>query len=160
MSTPEIKSEPASLGAPNLVASDRCKYYFWHIIVILIDEIVCASDADITFKSCDGILFKVHRKYLDAHSEGFGPPNGCTTVEEDEIVTLSETAQVLELVFQYMYPMRQPDLKKVDFTTLVSLSETVEKYQVFSAMEICKVRMECVLIYKFQISLDLNYGYI
>ena len=67
---------------------------------------------------------------------------------------------MLELVFQYMYPMRQPDLKKVDFTTLVSLSETVEKYQVFSAMEICKVRMECVLIYKFQISLDLNYGYI
>jgi hypothetical protein len=103
---------------------------------------VCASDADITFKSCDDVLFKVHRKFLDAHSEGFGPPNGCTTVAEDEIVTLSETSQVLELVFQYMYPMRQPDLKKIDYTTLVSLSETVEKYQVFSALEVCKLRME------------------
>lgn len=73
---------------------------------------------------------------------------------------LSETAQVLELVFQYMYPMRQPDLKKVDYITLVALSETVEKYQVFSAMEICKLRMECVLFYKLQIILYLSCGFI
>ena len=63
---------------------------------------------------------------------------------------------MLELVFQYMYPMRQPDLKKVDFVTLVFLSETVEKYQVFSAMEICKLRMECVLVYELHILLDLT----
>ena len=122
---------------------------------------VCAADADITFKSCDEVLFKVYRKYLDAHSEGFGPPNGCTTVAEDEIVTLSETAQVLELVFQFMYPMRQPDLKKVDYTALVSLSETVEKYQVLSAMEVCKLRMEYILVFhNYTLLLNLGCGHI
>jgi len=81
------------------------------------------------------------------HSEGFGPPDGTTTTREDQIVTLSETAVVLELIFQFMYPMRQPDLKKVEFSTLKSLSETAEKYQVFSAMEMCKCRMEYVVFY-------------
>ena len=129
-------------------------------MVRLNEDTVCASDADITFKSCDDVLFKVYRKYLDAHSEGFGPPNGCITVDEDEIVALSETAEVLELIFQYMYPMRQPDLKKVEYTTLASLSETAEKYQVFSAMEICKLRMEYVPFYTLHISVHFNCGYI
>jgi hypothetical protein len=83
---------------------------------------------------------------LDVHSEGFGPPNG-TITEEDQVVALPETAVVLELIFQFMYPMRQPDLKRVEFSTLTSLSETAEKYQVFSAMEICKFRMEYVGVF-------------
>jgi hypothetical protein len=102
-----------------------------------------APDGDVTFKSCDNIIFKVHRKNLDTHSEGFGPPERLVTADPDEsIVSLPETAQVMELLFRYMYPMRQPELKHTAFETLASLSEAVEKYQVFSAMEICKLYME------------------
>lgn len=102
------------------------------------------GDGDVTFKSCDNIIFKVHRKNLDTHSEGFGPPEKVTADPKGGVVSLPETAQVLELLFRYMYPMRQPDLKQAAFETLASLSEAVEKYQVFSAMEICKLYMEYV----------------
>ncbi|KIM82543.1 hypothetical protein PILCRDRAFT_820400 [Piloderma croceum F 1598] len=105
----------------------------------------CTLDADISFKSCDNVLFCVHRKNLDTHSEAFGPPDGVTNAPGDQSVPLSETAQILELIFQFMYPMRQPELKKVDFMTLASLSETAEKYQVYSAMEICKLHMEAAI---------------
>ncbi|EGN92528.1 hypothetical protein SERLA73DRAFT_79464 [Serpula lacrymans var. lacrymans S7.3] len=59
----------------------------------------------------------------------------------DEIVDLSESSEVLELLFQYMYPQRQPSLSGLQFSLLDSLANTAEKYQVYSALEICKVHM-------------------
>jgi len=97
----------------------------------------CAADSDITFESCDRVLFKVHRKNLECTSEGFAPPDG--TSSSVEVVPLAESAAVLELLFQFMYPQRQPDLKEIDFTTLSDFAEAVEKY---SAMQICNIRME------------------
>ncbi|EGO29275.1 hypothetical protein SERLADRAFT_377903, partial [Serpula lacrymans var. lacrymans S7.9] len=55
----------------------------------------------------------------------------------DEIVDLSESSEVLELLFQYMYPQRQPSLSGLQFSLLDSLANTAEKYQVYSALEIC-----------------------
>ncbi|KAF7976514.1 hypothetical protein HWV62_6327 [Athelia sp. TMB] len=95
-------------------------------------SIVCADDADMTFRSCDGTLFKVHRKNLETSSEGFSPPPG--TSSRDEIVSLTENRDTLDLLFQYIYPQRQPDLAEIDFKQLAELSEAAEKYQVFSAM--------------------------
>jgi hypothetical protein len=103
---------------------------------------VHADDADVTFESCDQIIFKVHRKNLETHSEGFAPPDG--TSSPNEVVLLAERADVLELLFQYIYPLRQPNLKTIEFEVLSRLSEAAEKYQVYSAMEICSVRMEYV----------------
>jgi hypothetical protein len=55
-----------------------------------------------------------------------------------------------------MYPMRQPDLRRVKFATLVSLSEAAEKYQVFAAMEICTLHMEAAIpVHPFEV---LSYG--
>lgn len=96
-----------------------------------------------TFKSCDNVLFKVHHNNIMTHSEGFAPPDG-TLLSEGEIVPLPESADVLELLFQYIYPRRTPDLKKVRLNVLVGLAEAVEKYQVYSAMDICHICMECV----------------
>jgi hypothetical protein len=95
----------------------------------------------VTFESCDKILFKIHRNNLKTHSEGFTPPDG-TLSPNAEVVSLSERAQVLELLFQYMYPQRPPDLRKLDFKVLADVAEAVEKYQVYAAMEICNIRME------------------
>jgi hypothetical protein len=76
------------------------------------------------------------------YSEGF-PGEDIPT--HDELVDLAETADTLELLFQYMYRQRQPSLRGIPFQTLASLAEAVEKYRVFPAMEICKVHMGCVL---------------
>jgi len=65
----------------------------------LISEHFCAVDSDVTFESCDNVLFKVHRPNLITHSEGFSPPDGTTAMSSEEHVSLSESAEVLELLF-------------------------------------------------------------
>jgi hypothetical protein len=99
---------------------------------------VCATDSDITFKSCDGVLFKIHTVNIQTHTKGFAPPEFPTL---DEIVSLPENSSTLELLFQFMYPERHPDLEFVSFDILEPLAEAAEKYEVFSAMNICKIRM-------------------
>ncbi|KAJ7170782.1 hypothetical protein C8R43DRAFT_981034 [Mycena crocata] len=98
------------------------------------------QDADISFRSRDHILFRVHIKNLETHSDGF-PPSAICAPGSNEVVDLSEPAETLELLFQYMYPQRQPDLNMIEFPLLADLSEAAEKYQVYSAMDICRIFM-------------------
>ncbi|KZP29130.1 hypothetical protein FIBSPDRAFT_992084 [Athelia psychrophila] len=124
-----------------------------------VSERFAANDSDVTFRSCDGILFQVHRKNLEVVSEGFSPPDGTTS--QAEIVPLTEEADTLELLFQYMYPNRQPDLTKIEFKQLAGLAEAAEKYQVYAAMEICQVRMsEAYSEHPFEVMMyGLKHGY-
>ena len=106
---------------------------------------VCAADSDISFQSSDGTIFRVHRKNLDTHSEGFSPPEG-TIASTQLVVQLQEREETLDLLFQFMYPQRQPNLKKLEFGALSALAEATEKYQVFSALDICSVHMRFVVV--------------
>ncbi|KAJ7824316.1 hypothetical protein B0H14DRAFT_2454070 [Mycena olivaceomarginata] len=106
-------------------------------------ERFCALDADITILSADGVLFKVHRKNLEVHSDVFAGAEDATRPENgDEIVHLPENSDVLDLLFQYMYRQPQPDLNKVEFATIAGLAEAAEKYVVYSALEWCRMRMK------------------
>jgi hypothetical protein len=40
-----------------------------------------------------------------------------------------------------MYPQRQPDLSGIEPSLLADLAEAAEKYEMFSALEICKIFM-------------------
>ena len=102
---------------------------------------VQAADVDAIFRSSNGVIFKIPRKHLNIFSEGFAAPDVVVT---DEEVPLPETAEILELLFQYCYPRRGPSLKSLPFSIVKSLAESVEKYQVYTALEPCKERMECV----------------
>ncbi|KAJ6454048.1 hypothetical protein DFH09DRAFT_1385002 [Mycena vulgaris] len=97
------------------------------------------ADADVTFKSSDGVLFHVHRKNLEVCTEGFPPAE--ISVAAGEITDLPETAETLELLFQFMYPQRHPALDTTPFEILHPLAEAAEKYQVFPAMNICHIRL-------------------
>ncbi|KAJ7029720.1 hypothetical protein C8F04DRAFT_1115722 [Mycena alexandri] len=105
-------------------------------------ELFNSQDADVVFQSCDGVLFGIHRPNLQTNTEGFPPPEIAT---RDEVVPLSESASTLELLFQFIYPRRHPALDEIAFTDLGALAEAAEKYQVFSAMNICRIRMKDVL---------------
>ncbi|GLB39474.1 hypothetical protein LshimejAT787_0606360 [Lyophyllum shimeji] len=105
-------------------------------------ERFCADDADVTFISADGVLFRIHQKNLHVAAAGF-PPAGFDASEE--IVPLTENAATLELLFQYVYPQRHPLLEDTPFEVLSPLAEAAEKYQVFSAMSVCYIRMRNVL---------------
>ena len=72
-------------------------------------------------------------------SEGFSAP---LIQASDDVVPLTETADVLELLFQFCYPKRQPSLRSLNFDALSVLAEAVEKYQIYGALEMCKFFME------------------
>ena len=72
-------------------------------------------------------------------SEGFSAP---LIQASDEIVQLTETADILELLFQFCYPKQPPSLQSLNFETLSRLAEAVEKYQIYNTLEICRVFME------------------
>ncbi|KAF8886722.1 hypothetical protein BD779DRAFT_1441389, partial [Infundibulicybe gibba] len=99
-------------------------------------------DSDVTFSSSDAVLFRIHRKNLETSTGGF-PAGGFATL--GEIVPLTETATTLELLFQFVYPRRHPDLETVTFEVLAPLAEAAEKYEVFAALNICKIHMRNAL---------------
>jgi len=123
--------------------SERCKSHATSFLTnrrwIHLLDVVCASDSDITFQSNDNVLFKLHKVNLQTHAKGFAPPDFATL---DETVHLQENSATLELLFQFMYPERHPDLELLGFKILEPLAEAAEKYEVFAAMNICKVRMK------------------
>ena len=103
---------------------------------------VSASDADVIFSSSDGMLFKVHRKYLEATTGAFPPADVPTN---SEIISLTESSTILELLFQFTYPNHHPDVDSIaHFETFADLAEAAEKYGVYSAMNICKLKMRSV----------------
>ncbi|KAJ3770199.1 hypothetical protein FB446DRAFT_745035 [Lentinula raphanica] len=99
-----------------------------------------------TLQSSDNVLFKVHRVNLEMHSQVFADAGGSTVgTVENEIVSLSETSEVLELMLQYVYLQPQPDLREVEWEVMKELAEAVEKYEIYSAIGVCSQRMrECV----------------
>lgn len=126
--------------------SERCKPPQLVLTSQLTANAVCALDADMTVASDDGVLFHVHRKNLALHSDVFADAENATRPENgDEIVYLSEHSVVLDLLFQFMYCRPQPDLEALEFKTLASLAEAAEKYVVYAAVTLCRIKMKCVI---------------
>jgi len=98
-------------------------------------------DADLVIQSSDGVRFHIHSKYLENTSGGFAPSEFPV---KDEVITLPETAETLELMFQFVYPRRQPVLASLSFGTLAALAEASEKYEIFPSMQICNIYMTYV----------------
>ncbi|KAK7036134.1 hypothetical protein R3P38DRAFT_616274 [Favolaschia claudopus] len=101
-------------------------------------------DADVIFQSSDGVLFGIHRINLQTNTEGFPPPE-IQFASTGEVVSLSESSSTLDRLFQFIYPRRHPGLDDIEFDELDALAEAAEKYQVFSAMNICQIRMRSML---------------
>jgi len=80
------------------------------------------------------------------HSQVFADAGGSTVgTTDEEIVYLSETSSVLELMFQYVYLQPQPDLQEVQWEVMKDLAEAVEKYEIYCAIGVCSHRMrECI----------------
>jgi hypothetical protein len=130
------------------MTSERCTPHLCPRVMNLLYSIdtplVCAADADIILRSTDNVLFKVHHQNLEVHSDVFadaGAVSSSSGATLTEVVQLSETSTVLDLLLQFMYRQPQPDLRTVDFDILDDLSEAAEKYRVHSAITICSYHM-------------------
>ncbi|KAG5637536.1 hypothetical protein H0H81_004232 [Sphagnurus paluster] len=109
--------------------------------ILAVDVKFNASDADVQFISADNVIFHLHRKNLETHTSAFPTAEFNT---HGELVPLTENALTLELLFQFVYPQRHPRLDNTPFEELSLLAEAAEKYEVYSAMNICSVRMKYV----------------
>lgn len=81
----------------------------------------------------------MHRKNLETHAAGFPPAEFAAN---DEVVELTEDSTTLDLLFQFIYPRRPPDLNTIDFEVLYSLAEAAEKYELHFAMDLCNRRLK------------------
>ncbi|KAF8650292.1 hypothetical protein AX16_005320 [Volvariella volvacea WC 439] len=96
------------------------------------------SDADIIIRSKDGIEFHVHKKILEACCHAF-PPSSHPTM--GEVVHLTESGSTLEMLFQFIYSLQQPNWEELTLSKLWKLAEAAEKYQVHMATYLLKILM-------------------
>ncbi|KAG6916799.1 hypothetical protein DXG01_005322 [Tephrocybe rancida] len=100
-----------------------------------------AADADVIFKSCDDVLFHIHRRNVETHAGGFPSAEIDTN---GEVVPLTEDSSTLEQFFRYIYPQRHPNINLLPFDVLYELAEAAEKYEFFNLMIICNARLKLV----------------
>ncbi|KAG5644260.1 hypothetical protein DXG03_008798 [Asterophora parasitica] len=95
-------------------------------------------DAELYILSVENTVFRIHLQRLEmAPKFPYRSPNyiqGNTYVIAYKV---PEKAAVLELMFQFIYPWRQPALGNLDYEVLAELAEAVEKYEVYPAQQIC-----------------------
>ncbi|KAF8989169.1 hypothetical protein BDQ17DRAFT_1478927, partial [Cyathus striatus] len=104
----------------------------------------CDIPADLTLESIDGKLFHTHSANLSTFSDGF-PPATIAPLQ-GEVVKMSETADVLEILLRFMHPDReQPNLRILSIELLAGVAEAAEKYIVHSARQACSLKMQMVI---------------
>jgi len=110
--------------------------------------------ADVSIGSADGKVFHLQRKYLEATTGGFPSAEFDT---QGELIHLTESSIVLEALFRFSYPIKQPDLEDASFEVIAAVAEAAEKYEVFSAMNFCRLRMRFVqsTLYKLVSLVDM-----
>lgn len=108
----------------------------------LVHHLFNDTDTDVTFSAVDGTLFHLQRKYLETNTGAFP---GAEFETRGEITHLTEPSEVLEVLFQFIYPRRHPDIEELEFPLLAAVAEAAEKYEVFSGMSECKTRMRAFL---------------
>ncbi|THU99742.1 hypothetical protein K435DRAFT_751668 [Dendrothele bispora CBS 962.96] len=118
------------------------------------DTFSLSKGGDVIFCSSDNVLFYIHKKNLEFSTGGFPmadfTSSQVTNADEGhtsspkrtaEIVPLTETGSILEILFQFVYPQRHPSLDDMNWVTFSGLAEAAEKYEVYNAMNVCQIRM-------------------
>ncbi|KAF8907111.1 hypothetical protein CPB85DRAFT_850889 [Mucidula mucida] len=127
----------------------------------------CAPDADVTIKSSDGDIFRIHTINVKANTTSFPLPSSDQSISEkdgelvdpDADVVSSYESKVLAILFRYLYPQPpHPDLADLSFTDLKDVAHAAQTYGIASAINICKIRlMAADVIEKHPVEM-LNYA--
>ncbi|KAJ3739303.1 hypothetical protein DFH05DRAFT_1407471, partial [Lentinula detonsa] len=97
-------------------------------------------DADVVIRSSDNVDFYLHKKNLECATGGFPPAETPSNLKD--VVHLTETANILEMLFSCIYPRPFPSLEELDFDTFMLLVEAAEKYQFFGIICACRLHMK------------------
>ncbi|KAG6827492.1 hypothetical protein H0H92_011568 [Tricholoma furcatifolium] len=107
-----------------------------------ISERFNSEDADVAFRSSDGVIFKLHSANLNTATENLVVRRGTKLIEP---VALDDKSDALTTLFQFVYPALHPDLEGLDFPRLLSIATAAEKYRIYSAMNVCKIQIKHTL---------------
>ncbi|KAJ7576354.1 hypothetical protein C8J56DRAFT_399175 [Mycena floridula] len=102
----------------------------------------CDQQVDIVLKSSDGFLIGAHRCNMGRFSDGFPSAEAVTITSLEEVVPLAETKAVLDMLLYFLHPRSLPTCDVLDFGTLLALAYAAEKYLVYSAMIVCRIRFK------------------
>jgi len=97
------------------------------------------STADFVLLSCDGHLFGTRCKNTGEFTGGL--PLDIPHANGEDVLMPDLDSESLTHFLQYIHHHRLPDLSEVPFISLFQLVVTVERYDVYSATEICRVQM-------------------
>ncbi|TFK58641.1 hypothetical protein BDN72DRAFT_865774 [Pluteus cervinus] len=86
-------------------------------------------------------FFGAHAVNLQFYSGAF-PSASTINVRGIPKIELVESSEVVMLMLQYMHNKPQPDSEEIEFKVMKELAEAVEKYEIYSAMEVCKLHMK------------------
>jgi hypothetical protein len=99
-------------------------------------------EIDVILESLDGVQYGTHTKNIEAFTGSFPPSEACNPNSPPDVVSLPESSDVVSLLLQYIHHQRHPDPAEFKFDVLSRLADAAEKYMVFSAIEVCKIRMK------------------
>ncbi|GLB39469.1 hypothetical protein LshimejAT787_0606310 [Lyophyllum shimeji] len=103
-------------------------------------DVSFAANPDITFRSSDGVLFHIHKIHLQVEAGGFAPTEFHAP---GEVVSLTEDSATLNILFKFLYPACRAanSLESIDPGLLETVAEAAEKYEVYTAMDVCYARL-------------------
>ncbi|TFK67445.1 hypothetical protein BDN72DRAFT_960970 [Pluteus cervinus] len=101
----------------------------------------CNDPVDVVIRSSDGQLHGTHSKNLEMYSGGF-PPASLADPDQINTIELTETSEIITLMLGYVHNQRYPESDKIEFEVFKQLAEAVEKYQIYAAMEACRLHMK------------------
>ncbi|KAJ3760781.1 hypothetical protein EV360DRAFT_80841 [Lentinula raphanica] len=102
--------------------------------VIVVSDHPLFKHGNVTFRSSDGIVFRIDQWRLEFMASGFPLDISC---RPDEVVALDEDSRSLEILFTFLYPDRDiPDIGALPFDKLVKLLKAADKYAFLPALEL------------------------
>ncbi|TFK67448.1 hypothetical protein BDN72DRAFT_822344 [Pluteus cervinus] len=103
----------------------------------------CNDKVDVIIQSSDGLLHGAHSRNLELYSGAFPSTSFASPADcEVNILELTETSEVVVLMLKYVHNRQQPNSEEIKFEVMVDLAEAVEEYQIYSAMEVCRLHMK------------------
>ena len=106
------------------------------------DKTVSLYDSDIEIHLANGFIFQLHHVVLGMTTGAFP---GSKLDTGGEMVQLIEPANMISILFAFLYSKVPLDLHGEGFEVVAALAEAFGKYEVFSAVQACNERLAYVV---------------
>ncbi|KAK7018717.1 hypothetical protein VNI00_018310 [Paramarasmius palmivorus] len=100
----------------------------------------CQLFIDITLESADGQKFGAHSKTLEVYNGAF-PIVGTVIHDINDIVYLTEDADILVLLLRFSHNEPLPELAPLGIDTVLALAEAADKYENHFALSACRTAL-------------------